>query len=69
MKLIQFCIKWCLYLCSSFCFVMNGLRYVRDGFSVSLIFLERVIKVTGLGVVVSRWSGNDISRVPGFCSS
>uniref|UniRef100_K1RAT3 Uncharacterized protein n=1 Tax=Magallana gigas TaxID=29159 RepID=K1RAT3_MAGGI len=29
---------------------------------------DRVFKVTGLGVVVSRGSGNDISRVPRFAA-
>lgn len=37
-----------------------------DGCRVSVVFLERVFKVTGLGVVVSRGSGNDISRVTRF---
>lgn len=48
---------------------MNGLPYVSDECRVSVLFLERVFKVTGLGVVVSRGSGNDISRVPRFRSS
>lgn len=51
-----------------FIFVINGLPYVSDGCRVSVLFLERVFKVTGLGEVVSRGSGNDISRVPRFAA-
>lgn len=51
-----------------FNFVMNGLPYVSDECRVSVLFLDRVFKVTGLGVVVSRGSGNDISRVPRFAA-
>lgn len=36
---------------------MNGLPYVSDECRVSVLFLERVFKVTGLGVVVSTGSG------------
>lgn len=35
-----------------FNFVMNGLPYVSDECRVSVLFLDRVFKVTGLGVVV-----------------
>lgn len=51
-----------------FLFAMNGLPYVSDECRVSVLFLDRVFKVTGLGVVFSRGSGNDISRVPRFAA-
>lgn len=49
-------------------FVTTGLLYVSDGCRASVLFLKRVFKVTGLGVIVSRGS-SDISRVPRFGSS
>lgn len=45
---------------------MNALSYVSDGCRVSVLFLDRVLRMTGLGVVVGRGSGNDISQVPRF---
>lgn len=42
---------------------MNGLLYVSDECWVSVLFLDWVFKVIGLGVVVSRGFGNDISWV------
>lgn len=47
-------------------FVMNGLSYVSDRCQVSVLFLEGVFKVTGLGEVVSRWSSSDISQMQRF---
>lgn len=44
-------------------FVINGLPYVSDGYRVSVLFLNQVCKVSGWGVVVSRGSSDDISRV------
>lgn len=48
---------------------MNRLPYVSDGCRVSVLFLERVYKVTGLYVVVTASAGCHVCAVPEFIDS